>query len=45
MGSLVKLECVPCRGGDPPADEAEIAEYRTQVPDWEILERDEIKRL
>jgi 4a-hydroxytetrahydrobiopterin dehydratase len=45
MKSLVEMKCVACRGDDPPATEEEIAEYRKQVPDWEIVERDGIQRL
>jgi 4a-hydroxytetrahydrobiopterin dehydratase len=45
MKSLVEIKCIPCRGDDPLATEEEIAEYRTQVPDWQIVERDGLKRL
>ncbi|MBP1694249.1 MAG: 4a-hydroxytetrahydrobiopterin dehydratase [Chloroflexi bacterium] len=45
MGELKEQKCVPCRGGDPPLNNAEIAELKPQVPEWEVLERDGIKRL
>lgn len=45
MAELVQQQCVPCRGGEPPASDAEIAQYTPQVPDWRVVERDGIKRL
>lgn len=45
MEDLKSLRCVPCRGGDPRLTEAEIAGYRTQAPDWEVVEREGIQRL
>jgi 4a-hydroxytetrahydrobiopterin dehydratase len=43
--SLMNLKCVACRGGEPTVTAAEEAEYHTQVPEWQIVERDGIKRL
>lgn len=45
MGSLVTMKCVACRAGEPAVTDAEIAEYHPQVPDWQIVEREGIKRL
>lgn len=45
MTKLTELKCVPCRGGEPLATEAEIAEYKKQIPEWEIIELDGVKRL
>jgi 4a-hydroxytetrahydrobiopterin dehydratase len=45
MTALTEMKCVPCRGGEPTATEAEIAGLRRQVPDWQIVERDGIKHL
>ncbi len=45
MGNLTALKCVPCRGGDPPASEAEIAEWLPKIPGWQILEVEGIQRL
>jgi 4a-hydroxytetrahydrobiopterin dehydratase len=45
MAALTDMKCVPCRGGEPTATEAEIAGLHPQVPDWQIVERDGIKRL
>ncbi len=45
MAELSQLTCVPCRGGEPPATDAEIAALRTEVSQWQVVERDGIKRL
>lgn len=45
MTELTAKRCEACRADSPPATEAEIAEYRPQVPDWRIVERDGIPRL
>ncbi len=45
MDELTTMKCEVCRVGAPQATEEEIAEYRKQIPDWVILERDGIKRL
>ena len=43
--TLSGLKCTACRRGEPTVTEAEIAELHPQVPDWQIVERDGIKRL
>jgi 4a-hydroxytetrahydrobiopterin dehydratase len=45
MGELTQMKCTACRGGEPTLTDEEIAELRTQVPDWRIVERDGVKRL
>ena len=45
MTDLIRRTCKACRVGAPPVTEAEIADYRPQIPDWEIVERDGIPRL
>jgi len=45
MGVLTEMKCVPCRGGEPTVTEAEIAELHPQVAQWQIVERNGIKRL
>ncbi|MER3458101.1 MAG: 4a-hydroxytetrahydrobiopterin dehydratase [Chloroflexota bacterium] len=45
MEALARMKCVACRAGEPTVTEAEIAEYHPQVPDWQIVEREGIKRL
>ena len=39
------MRCVACRGGEPTLTDEEIAAYRDQVPDWEVVEIDGVKRL
>jgi len=45
MDELTQMKCTACRGGEPTLTDEEIAELRTQVPDWRIVERDGVKRL
>lgn len=45
MSTLVEMKCVACRSDAPRVTEAEIAEFRPQVPDWQLVERDNILRL
>lgn len=45
MESLVQMKCTACRVGEPTVTDAEIAELHPHVPDWQIIERDGIKRL
>ena len=42
---LTQMKCVACRAGEPTATDQEIAELHPQVPEWEIVEVDGIKRL
>jgi 4a-hydroxytetrahydrobiopterin dehydratase len=39
------MTCVACRRDAPAVTGAELVEFQRQVPDWEIVERDGIKRL
>ena len=45
MPALTKMKCVPCRGGEPTVTDLEIKELHPQVPEWEVVERNNIKRL
>jgi 4a-hydroxytetrahydrobiopterin dehydratase len=45
METLTEMKCVACRRDAPTVSEVEIAEFHPQVPDWEIVEVDGIKRL
>lgn len=45
MDNLSEMKCVACRRGAPTVTDEEIVELRTQVPDWQIVERDGVKRL
>ena len=39
------MKCEACQKGAPSATATEIAEFLLQVPGWQIVERDGIKRL
>lgn len=41
----MQMKCIACRKGEPTVTDAEIAEFHPQVPEWQIVERDGIKRL
>ncbi len=45
MADLAGEKCVPCRGGEPTLDEAEIDALLPQIPGWRVAERDGVKRL
>ena len=45
MGGLTGEKCAPCHGGAPQATKAEIAQWKPQVPDWELVEREGVRRL
>ena len=45
MSELKKKTCEPCRTGAPQASKEEIEKYQPQIPKWEIIETDGIKRL
>jgi 4a-hydroxytetrahydrobiopterin dehydratase len=45
MATLTEIKCVPCRAGEPTVTEAEIVVLHPEVPDWQIVEREGIKRL
>lgn len=36
MIELVKMKCIPCRGGDPPASQEERGQFLPQIPEWEV---------
>lgn len=44
MEALADQKCVPCRGGVPALEPAQIAELRTQVPEWDVVEDRKIRR-
>jgi 4a-hydroxytetrahydrobiopterin dehydratase len=43
--ALREMSCVACRSDAPTVTEAEIAELQQQVPEWELVEHDGIKKL
>jgi 4a-hydroxytetrahydrobiopterin dehydratase len=42
---LVGMRCVACRRGEPTVSDAELADARPQIPKWEVVEVDGIRRL
>ena len=42
---LAQETCVACRGDSPTVTDSELAELQPQVPDWELVEEDGIRRL
>jgi len=45
MSTLSAERCVACRRDSPRVTEAEVADLRRQIPDWQFVERDGIARL
>lgn len=45
MDQLTHMKCVACRADSPRVTEAELAEFRPQVPDWQIVDREGAPRL
>ena len=45
MAELTQMKCVARRRDAPRVTDAEIEEYLPQTPEWEIVERENIKRL
>ena len=45
MSELSEMKCTACRGGEPTLTEAEIGEQLPRVPEWQLVEREGIKRL
>ncbi|EKV03349.1 pterin-4a-carbinolamine dehydratase [Leptolyngbya sp. PCC 7375] len=43
--SLTRQTCIPCSGKVPPASEAEVAELKPQIPDWDIISVEGIPQL
>ena len=45
MDSLARMRCVAYRRDAPTVTDIEVAELKPQIPDWELVESDGIKRL
>lgn len=45
MKELAQQKCVACRGTEPALTDAQIAELRPQIHDWQVKEVDGVKRL
>jgi 4a-hydroxytetrahydrobiopterin dehydratase len=45
MEALTGMKCVACRADSPRVTEAEVAKFKPQIPEWQMVERDDIPRL
>lgn len=45
MAGLTESSCVPCRGGVPTLSDDEIGALMPQVPGWQVVEAEGIRRL
>jgi 4a-hydroxytetrahydrobiopterin dehydratase len=45
MSELLEMKCTACRGDEPTLTDAEIAVLRPKVPEWQVVQREGIKRL
>ncbi len=45
MEALTQMQCVACRKDAPTVTDAEAAELGLQVPDWEMVDVEGVKRL
>ncbi len=44
MSELASRTCVPCKGGTPPLEGAELETLRRQLPEWEIVEGHHLRK-
>ena len=45
MAQLIHERCVACRPGSPSVTDVEVAEISVQVPDWDLVREDGIRKL
>lgn len=45
MTELAQMKCVACRGGEPLLTDEEIAALQPEVPGWQVIEVEGVKRL
>jgi 4a-hydroxytetrahydrobiopterin dehydratase len=45
MEDLKHMKCVPCRGGEPTLTTEQVAALHPGVPDWQLIEVNDIQRL
>lgn len=45
MTTLTQRKCVACRADSPQVTDAEIAELHPQVPEWELIVEEGIRKL
>jgi 4a-hydroxytetrahydrobiopterin dehydratase len=44
MSELSEMKCTACRGDEPTLTDAEIAGLRPQVPEWQVVQQEDIKK-
>jgi 4a-hydroxytetrahydrobiopterin dehydratase len=44
MTKLAERHCIPCRGGTPPLQGADLIPFAGQLPDWKIIEEHHVAR-
>lgn len=42
---LAQMKCSACRGDEPPLSDQELEHYLPEVPEWDLVEEDGIKKL
>ena len=45
MATIAREKCVACRADSPRVTDGEVAEFKPQVPEWQMVERDGVKQL
>jgi 4a-hydroxytetrahydrobiopterin dehydratase len=45
MTDLYKMKCIACRGDEPKLTDQEIAALQPEVPEWQVIEVEGVKRL
>lgn len=45
VNTLAEMKCTVCYDGAPTVTDEEIAELHPQIPDWNVVERNDVKRL
>jgi 4a-hydroxytetrahydrobiopterin dehydratase len=45
MNELANMKCVRVKRDDPPVSGEQVEEYKTQIPDWNVVEMEGVKRL
>jgi len=45
LANLTQKTCVPCRGDESPFSRAQIDEYHSQTPAWEVVDEKDVPRL
>ncbi|MCA1754597.1 MAG: 4a-hydroxytetrahydrobiopterin dehydratase [Spirochaeta sp.] len=45
MSELCDIKCTPCKGGEPPIGEEELQRSLTQIPEWNVIQEGEVRKL